>query len=88
MRTALDSRFDQPANTKCHTMPEIGKVLRTRRRELGYTQAQVAGLCGFSRQLIGDIERGRASVDIGKVMDYATGIGVDFVMSIRGKRDE
>ena len=87
MKPRLDPRFDQPAMTKCHTMEDIGRVLRTRRKELGYTQEWVALRCGFSRQLIGAIVGGRATVDIGKVMEYASGLGVDFVMSVRGKSD-
>ena len=84
-RRALNSTFDQPARTLCLDMAVIGSVLRKRRKELGYTQMQVAQFCGFSQRLISEIERGRGSVAIEKVMQYANGLGIDFILQIRGK---
>ena len=66
-------------------MEVIGSALRKRRKELGYSQMQVAQFCGFSQRLISEIERGRGSVAIEKVMQYANGLGVDFILKIRGK---
>ena len=85
---SLDPRFKQPATTVCLDMEVIGKVLRRRRRELGYTQTEVAAFCGFSQRLISEIERGRGSVAIEKVMMYAHGLGIDFLLRIRGKIDD
>ncbi|MBE6470319.1 MAG: helix-turn-helix domain-containing protein [Coriobacteriaceae bacterium] len=68
-------------------MSSIGAVLRRRRRELGYTQSEVAAFCGFSQRLISEIERGRETVAIDKVMRYANGLGIDFLLRIRGKHD-
>ena len=85
-RTVLNSSYDQPAATTCYSMADIGQVLKTRRKELGMTQATVAEFCQCSQRLISEIERGRGSVGIDKVIRYANGLGVDFVMSIRGKR--
>lgn len=86
MSRKLDSRFDQPAQAVCYSMVDIGKVLRNRRRELRMTQVEVAQYCGCSQRLISEVERGRGTVGIDKVIRYANGLGVDFVMSIRGKR--
>jgi len=83
----LDPRFDQPATNLCLDMSSIGAVLRRRRRELGYTQSEVAAFCGFSQRLISEIERGRETVAIDKVMRYANGLGIDFLLRIRGKHD-
>jgi len=64
---------------------EIGQVIRARRKELGYTQEYVAALMGISPRLMGEIERGRGTVGIQKVLYLATGLGIDFTLSIRGK---
>ena len=37
---------------------EIGAFIRLRRKELGYTQEQVAAMSDCSPRLIGEIERG------------------------------
>lgn len=81
-----NSKFDQPATRTCFSMAEIGDVLRTRRRELGMTQDEVAQYCNCSQRLISEMERGRGTVGIDKVIRYANGLGVDFLTSIRGKR--
>ncbi len=63
---------------------ELGEALRRRRRELGYTQETAARLCMRSTRIIGDIERGRSSVEIGIVLEYAALLGVDVFLQVRG----
>ena len=81
----LDSRFSQPTTTLCLDMETVGGVLRRRRKELGYSQTEVALFCGFSQRLISEIERGRGSVAIDKIMRYANGLRIDLLLRIRGK---
>ena len=64
---------------------EIGKALRLRRRELGLTQRDVATMTGRSLRVIGDIERGRTTVVIGVIFDYASIVDIDFILKVRGK---
>ena len=54
-------------------------ALRARRKRLGYTQEEVADMLGFSPRLVGEIERGRGTVGIDKVLAFATALGVDVV---------
>ena len=64
---------------------EIGSALRLRRRELGFTQETAAELCGHSPRVIGEIERGRDTVGIGVILDYAAILNVDLTLSVRGR---
>ena len=64
---------------------EMGKALRLRRRELGLTQRDVAAMTGRSLRVIGDIERGRTTVEIGVIFDYASIVDIDFILKVRGK---
>ena len=56
-----------------------GAALRSRRKRLGYTQEDLADMLGFSPRLVGEIERGRGTVGIDKVLAFATALGVDVV---------
>ena len=47
----------------------LGAALRSRRKRLGYTQ----------EDLVGEIERGRGTVGIDKVLAFATALGIDVV---------
>lgn len=64
---------------------QLGIALRRRRRELGYTQQTMAELCNHSVRVIGEIERGRSTVGIGVILDYALALGVDLELSVRGR---
>ena len=57
----------------------LGAALRSRRKRLGYTQEDLADMLGFSPRLVGEIERGRGTVVIDKVLAFATALGVDVV---------
>lgn len=57
----------------------LGAALRARRKKLGYTQEELADMLGFSPRLVGEIERGRGTVGIDKVLSFAAALGVDVV---------
>ena len=57
----------------------FGNELRTRRKELGYTQAYIAEFTGFSVSFISDLERGKETIEIVNLL------GMDLCMEKRGK---
>lgn len=65
---------------------DLGNLLRARRKQLGYTQEQVAAFMGCSPRLIGEMEHGRGTVGIQKILDLANGLGVDIFAIPRGQR--
>lgn len=71
------------AGTRIFSAAELGNVIRTRRKELGYTQVQIAEMTGFSTRLVGEIEHGRGSVGFDRVLYYAINLGIDFAAFVR-----
>ena len=61
-----------------------GKAIRKRRKELGYTQAYLDEFTGFSVSFISDLERGKATAEIGKSIYLANLLGMDLYMENRG----
>ncbi|MBO5470643.1 MAG: helix-turn-helix domain-containing protein [Clostridium sp.] len=61
-----------------------GEAIRNRRKELGYTQAYLAEFTGFSVSFISDLERGKATAEIGKAIYLANLLGMDLCMEKRG----
>ena len=84
-RSELNPRYDQPARTACPTIVEAGKVLRQRRRELGWTVEFAAGSCDINPRTISELERGLRQVGYDTVATYAQNMGIDIVFEIRGK---
>ena len=63
----------------------FGKALRARRKKLGYTQSYVAEVSCMSVSFISDLERGKATAELGKAMFLANILGLDVSMSVRGE---
>lgn len=59
------------------TCEAIGDKVRQLRREQGITQAQLAGLANTGIRFIGDLENGKATCQLGKVLKVLEALGVD-----------
>ena len=64
---------------------ELGAVLRTRRKEKGLTQTQLAELCAVSLRFVSEVERGRGSASVGLVLHLCTRLALDVVIEPREK---
>ncbi|MDH3998109.1 MAG: helix-turn-helix transcriptional regulator [Desulfuromonadales bacterium] len=65
------------------TSEEIGALLRKKRKSQALTQAQVAEHCGVSPRFVSEVERGKASAEIGKVLYLLEMLGVDLIADTR-----
>ncbi|MBQ6314514.1 MAG: helix-turn-helix transcriptional regulator [Mogibacterium sp.] len=71
--------------TKIQNTSDIGRAIRTRRRELGYTQAFLAEYAGVSTSFISELENGKPTVQLDKVMYIISLLGMDLVIARRGE---
>ena len=68
---------------KIRSLEELGEAIRTRRKELHYTQAFLAEFTGFSVSFISDVERGKATAEIGKTLQLLMILGLDLSVERR-----
>jgi y4mF family transcriptional regulator len=68
-----------------HSFAEAGNLVRDRRKTLGYTQAEVAGLCGTGTRFISDLENGKERVEFGKALAVLQALGLDLLLKARGE---
>lgn len=68
---------------KIRSVEELGEAIRTRRKELHYTQAFLAEFTGFSVSFISDVERGKATAEIGKTLQLPMILGLDLSVERR-----
>ena len=68
---------------KIRSVEELGEAIRTRRKELHYTQAFLAEFTGFSASFISDVERGKATAEIGKTLQLLMILGLDLSVERR-----
>ena len=62
----------------------LGAAIRARRKELEYTQAYLAEFTGLSVTFISDVERGKPTAEIEKVIRLINILGMDITIEKRG----
>ena len=69
-------------HTEQQSAAEIGKLVQSERKRQGITQLQLAGMAGTGIRLISDIENGKETVQVQKLLKvlHTLGLGV-FIFS-------
>lgn len=85
------ARDDSAARTYCETIvrssAELGTLLRDRRKTLALRQLDLAGLGGTGNRFIVDVENGKPTVQLQKVIDLMALLGLEFVVRPKGGPD-
>ncbi len=58
------------------TPEQLGKIVRRTRKEMGVTQADLALTSGTGLRFIGELENGKATCQIGKVLRVMQTLGI------------
>jgi y4mF family transcriptional regulator len=66
---------------------QLGALIRRVRKAQGITQEELSGLAGVGPRLIGEIERGKPTAEIGKVFQLLASLGLDLFVQPRTTRD-
>ncbi len=65
---------------------EIGKAIRAKRKANDLTQADAAALCGVGTRFLGELERGKETAQIGKVLQILHRLGLEIQITPKGVR--
>jgi len=65
---------------------QFGRAIRERRKELGYTQRDIASFTGLSISFISDLERGKKTAELEKALFIAGMLGLDVMVESRGAK--
>ncbi|MCW5238509.1 transcriptional regulator [Verminephrobacter eiseniae] len=63
---------------------DVGRLLAERRKAQGLTQAELAGLGQTGNRFIGELERGKGSVQFDEVLHVLDRLGLDVIIVERG----
>jgi y4mF family transcriptional regulator len=64
-----------------HTIQKIGRVVKTTRKTQGLTQEQLAATAGVGVRFIRELEQGKPSCHVGKVLTVLTMLGLDLMLN-------
>lgn len=69
---------------KMLTPSDLGKVIRAKRKADGLTQVEAGLLCGLGPRFIGEVEKGKPTSEIGKILRLLSGLGIELTSAPRG----
>ncbi len=69
---------------KIKNAEQLGALVRTRRKQLGITQKELAMTCGNGLRFIVDMERGKSTCQIGKTLQVLQALGIAIEATMLG----
>ncbi len=63
------------------SVQDIGKAVLQRRRQLGLKQMDAAGLVGVGVRFLSELERGKETLELGKVLQVIRGLGLGLALT-------
>lgn len=69
---------------KMSTVEDIGRCVRAQRKAQGATQAEFAALCGVGVRFISELENGKPTMELGKVLQVLKCLGLEMHVRPRG----
>ena len=73
---------------KVITVADIGAAIRKKRKDDGLTLSDAAALCGVGYRFMSDLENGKATVQLGKVLQVLKALGLDVFIELKMWPDE
>jgi len=55
----------------------FGAAIKKRRKELGYTQKELADYCGCSTVFLSQLENGKETAELGRALTIIATLGID-----------
>lgn len=62
----------------------FGAMIKSRRKQLGYTQAFISEMTGLSVSFLSELENGKKTIQLEKAIQVAMLLGLDLTMEARG----
>lgn len=66
----------------------LGRTIRTHRKAKGLTLQQAAGLANVSVRFLSELERGKETAEVGKVVKTLRAMGLDLFVNARRSRQQ
>jgi len=68
---------------KVNSAVDLGHAIRTRRKQMRFTQTKLAALCGVTKNFVYSLEKGKPTVHFEKALNVLNGVGLDLYMKER-----
>ena len=72
-----------PSRISIRSPEQLGDAVARSRKIKGYSQQEFADLAGVGRRFVSDLENGKPTAEIGKVLQVLTALGLDLELRAR-----
>ena len=79
-----DTSLDIPYG-RVSRVTDLGRLVRDKRRAIGVRQADLAALAGVGTRFLSELENGKETAEIGKVLLVCNRLGLDLWITPRGE---
>ncbi len=76
--------YPSPEFGQIKTANELGKVIRTFRKNKNLTLEKVSGLSNLGMRFLSELERGKETAELGKVLEVLNKLGLEVLIQPRG----
>lgn len=70
-------------NVRVADVADLGAAIRSRRRELGLTQSELAAVARTSLRFVSEVERGKETARVGGVLRLLSALGLELRVAPR-----
>lgn len=70
------------------SVADVGAAIRKKRKEDGLTLIDAAALCGVGYRFMSDLENGKETAQLGKVLQVLKALGLDVFIELKKWPDE
>lgn len=70
-------------NRSIRDAADLGQLVRLRRKQLQLTQAELAEVAGVGKRFLSELERGKPTAEISKVLQVLSVLGLDLQVAAR-----
>ena len=70
---------------KIYDTKELGSLIREARKSQNLTQTQLSSVCGVGVRFISEVEKGKVSSQIGKILVVIKMLGLEVAVAKRGE---
>lgn len=70
--------------TPLYSSKDISRLVRERRKALGYTQVEVVAFCNVGLRFLSELENGKETLQLAKVLNVMHILGIDLFAKQRG----
>ncbi|MFO7718442.1 MAG: type II toxin-antitoxin system Y4mF family antitoxin [Thermodesulfobacteriota bacterium] len=74
-------------NRAVRTTEDLAALIKAKRLEDGLTQDDVAAFLGLGRRFVVELEQGKQTVRLSKVLEVLEGLGLELTLSSRAGED-